>query len=141
VREHLGIVVAEFAGPTGSYEAAWLTAIPREPLIGRAAWHPGLVAVPFDYEVDPERYRSGMRIAGAYAAASLYEWVARILASLGAGLVLDVGCADGPLHAALPPGGPRLSAWMSRRGQSIRCAITGPGIRGHCANSARTCGS
>jgi len=67
------------------------------------------VIAPLDYDVDPERYRSGMRIAGAHAEASLYDWVARMLRDLGARNVLDVGCADGPLRAALPPRGPRLT--------------------------------
>jgi SAM-dependent methyltransferase len=76
---------------------------------GRPQWHAARVIVPFDYDVDPERYRSGMRIAGAHAEASLYDWVARMLRDLGARNVLDVGCADGPLRAALPPRGPRLT--------------------------------
>lgn len=76
---------------------------------GRPQRHAVRVIVPFDYDVDPERYRSGMRIAGAHAEASLYDWVARMLRDLGARNVLDVGCADGPLRAALPPRDPRLT--------------------------------
>lgn len=67
-----------------------------------------MMAVPFDYDAAPDRYRLGMRIAQTHSTASLYDRVATMLAELGAGLVLDVGCADGVLRAALPPSGPRL---------------------------------
>jgi SAM-dependent methyltransferase len=66
------------------------------------------VSVPCDYDTDPERYRLGMRTARAYAGADLYGRVARLLGDLGAGTVLDVGCADGALRAALPAPGPWL---------------------------------
>lgn len=66
------------------------------------------VGVPFDYERAPERYRLGMAVARAHAAVSLYDVVAARLAEYGARRVLDVGCADGVLRAALPPTGPLL---------------------------------
>ena len=64
--------------------------------------------IPSDYDTDPDRYRLGMAIAGAHAAASLYVLVAETLVSLGARRMLDVGCADGVLRAALPQPGPWL---------------------------------
>ncbi|WP_448620281.1 class I SAM-dependent methyltransferase [Geodermatophilus sp. URMC 65] len=64
--------------------------------------------VPCDYDTDPERYRLGMRTARAHTGADLYGRVARLLGELGAGTVLDVGCADGALRAALPAPGPWL---------------------------------
>jgi SAM-dependent methyltransferase len=66
------------------------------------------VSVPCDYDTDPERYRLGMRTAQAHAGVDLYGRVARLLGALGAGTVLDVGCADGALRAALPAPGPWL---------------------------------
>jgi SAM-dependent methyltransferase len=66
------------------------------------------VSVPCDYDTDPERYRPGMRTARAHTRADLYGRVARLLGALGAGTVLDVGCADGALRAALPAPGPWL---------------------------------
>jgi SAM-dependent methyltransferase len=66
------------------------------------------VSVPCDYDTDPLRYRLGMRTARAHTRADLYGRVARLLGALGAGTVLDVGCADGALRAALPAPGPWL---------------------------------
>ncbi|MGH3980898.1 MAG: class I SAM-dependent methyltransferase [Pseudonocardiaceae bacterium] len=66
------------------------------------------MTVPLDYDAAPERYRLGMQVARAYSAGNLYERVAVMLTDLGVDLVLDVGCADGVLRAALPPSGPRL---------------------------------
>jgi SAM-dependent methyltransferase len=66
------------------------------------------MAAPFDYETNPQRYRLGMRVAGAHAASSLYEWVAQLLRALDVDTVLDVGCADGVLRRAHAPRGPRL---------------------------------
>jgi SAM-dependent methyltransferase len=64
--------------------------------------------VPSDYTADPGRYRLGMAIARAHATAGLYDLVAALLTGLDARLVLDVGCADGVLRAALPAPGPRV---------------------------------
>ena len=64
--------------------------------------------MPCVYDTDPERYRLGMRTARAHTGADLYGRVARLLGALGAGTVLDVGCADGALRAALPAPGPWL---------------------------------
>jgi 2-polyprenyl-3-methyl-5-hydroxy-6-metoxy-1,4-benzoquinol methylase len=44
----------------------------------------------------------------AHSAINLYDRVAQVLNELNAGLVLDVGCADGMLRATLPTLGPRL---------------------------------
>jgi SAM-dependent methyltransferase len=61
-----------------------------------------------DYDRDPERYRRGMAVTRSYAAGTLYRVAAAVLADLGAREVLDVGCAEGALRAALPRSGPRL---------------------------------
>jgi SAM-dependent methyltransferase len=60
------------------------------------------VTVPFDYDDDPDRYRAAMAGTAAHSAADLYPRVAELLDELGARLVLDVGCAEGVLRAALP---------------------------------------
>ena len=67
-----------------------------------------MVTVPFDYDAAPERYRLGMQNTRAHSAVNLYDRVALILNGLEAGLVLDVGCAEGALRAALPTSGARL---------------------------------
>lgn len=66
------------------------------------------MTIPFDYDAVPERYRLGMQISQAHSVVSLYDRVAAMLVDLHVGMVLDVGCADGVLRAALPPSGPRL---------------------------------
>ena len=66
------------------------------------------MTVPFDYDAVPERYRLGMQNTRAHSAINLYDRVAQILNELNAVQVLDVGCADGVLRAALPTSGPRL---------------------------------
>ncbi len=66
------------------------------------------MAVRFDYDAAPERYRWGMQVTRAHSARSLYDRVAVMLTDLDVGVALDVGCADGVLRAALPPSGPRL---------------------------------
>ncbi|WP_448608708.1 class I SAM-dependent methyltransferase [Geodermatophilus sp. URMC 60] len=66
------------------------------------------MGVPCDYDTAPERYRLGMRSARAHTAADLHGRVARLLGELGASTVLDVGCADGALRAALSAPGPWL---------------------------------
>lgn len=63
------------------------------------------MTVPFDYDNAPERYRLGMRVAGAYSEGSLYDRVAGMLTKLDVDVVLDMGCADGVLRAALPASG------------------------------------
>ena len=74
------------------------------------------MVVPFDYDTSPDRYRLSMAVTRAHAQGSLYAVVAEVLAELGARLVLDVGCADGVLRAALPPrdDSPELAAYWTR---------------------------
>lgn len=62
----------------------------------------------FDYDANPERYQLGMHITRKHSSMSLYQRVAAMLTDLGAGTVLDVGCADGVLRSALPHPAPRL---------------------------------
>jgi SAM-dependent methyltransferase len=54
-----------------------------------------------DYDAVPERYRMGMRTTQAYTAVSLYDRVATLLEQLAARTVVDVGCAEGALRAAV----------------------------------------
>jgi len=70
--------------------------------------HSAVVTVPFDYDAAPERYRLGMQVMSTHSMVSLYDRVATVLVELGVGVVLDVGCADGVLRAALSTSGLRL---------------------------------
>jgi SAM-dependent methyltransferase len=53
-----------------------------------------------DYDRDPERFRTGQRVTARYARADLYAEIAGRLQ--GHEPILDVGCGEGALAAALP---------------------------------------
>lgn len=57
-----------------------------------------------DYDSDPERFRLAGRVTRKYliGARSLHDHVASKLVNAGASLVLDIGCGEGALSAALP---------------------------------------
>lgn len=62
----------------------------------------GLGPTRHDYDVTPERYRLGMRLAAEHTIGeSLYDRIARRLAVEPDGPMLDVGTGDGPLRVAL----------------------------------------
>jgi SAM-dependent methyltransferase len=65
---------------------------------------PGPMATPFDYDANPERFRLATRVTQQHllAARSLYEQLAEVLAGLDARRILDIGCGEGALRAALP---------------------------------------
>jgi len=57
-----------------------------------------VTAIPPDYDVDPERFRTGRRAVQRYATAGdVHEVVAARLAVEGLAPVLDMGCGDGAL--------------------------------------------
>jgi 2-polyprenyl-3-methyl-5-hydroxy-6-metoxy-1,4-benzoquinol methylase len=60
------------------------------------------MTTPFDYDVDPERFRLASRVTRQHLLAerSLYERLAELLAEIGARRVLDVGCGEGALISA-----------------------------------------
>jgi SAM-dependent methyltransferase len=61
------------------------------------------VATPFDYDANPERFRLATRVTRQHLTArSLYELLAEALADLDPRRVLDIGCGEGALRAALP---------------------------------------
>jgi SAM-dependent methyltransferase len=61
------------------------------------------MTTPFDYDANPERFRLAARVTRRHLAArSLYERLAELLAGIDARHVLDVGCGEGALRAALP---------------------------------------
>jgi SAM-dependent methyltransferase len=53
-----------------------------------------------DYDRDPERFRTGQRVTARHASADLYAEIAGRLH--GHDPILDVGCGEGALAAALP---------------------------------------
>jgi SAM-dependent methyltransferase len=59
---------------------------------------------PFDYETNPERFRLATRVTRQHltAARSLYELLAEELIRLDPRRILDIGCGEGNLRAALP---------------------------------------
>jgi SAM-dependent methyltransferase len=65
--------------------------------------------MPRDYDANPARYRLGMQVSKRYldpAATSLYDRIWVLLPGQQDAVIADVGCADGPLAAARPPGRP-----------------------------------
>ena len=66
--------------------------------------HAGRVTTPFDYDANPERFRLATRVTRRYltASRSLYELLAEALARLDPRRILDIGCGEGALRAALP---------------------------------------
>jgi SAM-dependent methyltransferase len=62
------------------------------------------MATPFDYDRDPERFRLAARVTRQYLSSgrSLHAHLAELLAGIRARRILDVGCGEGALRAALP---------------------------------------
>jgi SAM-dependent methyltransferase len=62
------------------------------------------MTTPFDYDQNPERFRLATRVTKQYltAARSLYELIAEVLARVEPQRILDIGCGEGALRAALP---------------------------------------
>jgi SAM-dependent methyltransferase len=62
------------------------------------------MTTPFDYDRDPERFRLATRVTEQHltAARSLYDQLAEVLVGVRATRVLDIGCGEGALRAALP---------------------------------------
>jgi SAM-dependent methyltransferase len=65
---------------------------------------------PFDYDRDPERFRRAAELTRRHLTGSgtLHAHLAELLVGLDARRVLDIGCGEGALRAALPAG------WRSR---------------------------
>jgi SAM-dependent methyltransferase len=64
----------------------------------------GRVTTPSDYDADPERFRLATRVTRQHLTAgrTLYELLADRLARIGPRRILDIGCGEGALRAALP---------------------------------------
>jgi SAM-dependent methyltransferase len=60
---------------------------------------------PFDYDQNPERFRLAARVTRQHLtmARSLYDHLAQVLVGVRARRILDIGCGEGALGAALPP--------------------------------------
>jgi SAM-dependent methyltransferase len=61
------------------------------------------MTTPFDYDRDPERFRLAARVTSQHltTARSLYDHLAEVLAGVRARWILDIGCGEGALRAAL----------------------------------------
>jgi SAM-dependent methyltransferase len=66
--------------------------------------HTGQMTTPFDYDRNPERFRLATRVTRQHLTAthSLYDHLAELLVDVRARRVLDIGCGEGALRAALP---------------------------------------
>ncbi len=92
----------------------------------------GLRPTRHDYDVAPERYRLGMRLAAQHTVGeSLYDRIARGLAVEPDGPMLDVGTGDGPLRAAL--GGQRGPLIGLDLSPTLLAAQSGPVVVAHAA--------
>ena len=86
---------------------------------------------PRDYDSDPGRYRLGVRLTRAYARSDLYAAVAARLRDAAAGLVLDVGCGEGVLRAALTDSDvPSVRLVGLDRSPTMLAAHPAPAVRG-----------
>jgi SAM-dependent methyltransferase len=63
------------------------------------------MTTPFDYDQNPERFRLAARVTRQHLtmAPSLYDHLAEVLVGVRARRILDIGCGEGALGAALPP--------------------------------------
>ena len=59
---------------------------------------------PFDYDREPDRFRLASQVTSRHltVSRSLYAHLAEVLVELDARRILDVGCGEGALRAALP---------------------------------------
>jgi SAM-dependent methyltransferase len=62
------------------------------------------VTTPFDYDADPERFRLATRVTRRHllGGRTLYGLLAERLATIDPLRILDIGCGEGALRAALP---------------------------------------
>jgi hypothetical protein len=62
------------------------------------------MTTPFDYDRDPDRFRLATRVTEQHLTGvpSLYELLAGELAGEDPPRILDIGCGEGALRAALP---------------------------------------
>lgn len=79
---------------------------------------------PFDYDADPERFRLATRVTQQHltVARGLYEHLAEVLAGIDARRILDIGCGEGALRAALP---------AHLRGRVVGLDASGTMLRAH----------
>jgi SAM-dependent methyltransferase len=88
------------------------------------------MAVPPDYDADPERFRLAARVTRKYliGARSLHDHIAAKLLAAGASRVLDIGCWEGALSRALPDPPPLRLVGLDASGTLLR-AHPGPRVR------------
>jgi SAM-dependent methyltransferase len=69
-----------------------------------AAMQAGQMTTPFDYDSNPERFRLATKMSRSHLtiSRSLHTAIAEALIRAEATLVLDIGCGEGALRAAMP---------------------------------------
>jgi SAM-dependent methyltransferase len=62
------------------------------------------MTTPFDYDANPQRFRLATRVTQQHliATCSLYDLLAELLVGIDPRRILDIGCGEGALRAALP---------------------------------------
>jgi ubiquinone/menaquinone biosynthesis C-methylase UbiE len=62
------------------------------------------MTTPFDYDANPQRFRLATRVTQQrlIATCSLYDLLAELLVGIDPRRILDIGCGEGALRAALP---------------------------------------
>jgi SAM-dependent methyltransferase len=85
---------------------------------------------PSDYDVNPDRYRSGLRLAAEHAVGetSVYDLAARELRRAGAHSVLDIGCGEGALQAVVD--GPVVCVVSLDRSMTLLRRVPGNPVAG-----------
>lgn len=74
-----------------------LRALDKKSLPGELpARQPGVMAVPYDYDSNPARFRLGVQVTDRYltGAESIYAHIVGMLGRAGTHLIADIGCGE-----------------------------------------------
>jgi SAM-dependent methyltransferase len=87
------------------------------------------MALPRDYDVNPGRFRLGVRVTDRYltGAEGIYAYIAGMLGRAGAHLIADIGCGEGALAAAALS--PQMQIIGIDASPTMLAACPGPRVR------------